>query len=82
MHPSIHGRLHAVRVEDSVDGKAEHIIEHPWDKNLEQVRGFLYARIRVDLNQVALQIFIDDEVVTDQFEGVLAELELALYSLK
>ena len=82
VHPSIHGRLNAVLVEDSVNGEAEHVIEHPWDKNLEQVRGFLNTWIGIDLNQVALQILIDNEVVTDQLEGVLAELQLALHSLK
>ena len=82
MHPSIHGRLNAVLVEDSINGEAEHVIEHSRDKNLEQVRGFLNTRIGIDLNQVALQILIDNEVVTDQLEGVLAELQLALDSLK
>jgi hypothetical protein len=82
MHPSIHGRLNAVLVEDSVNGEAEHVIEHSRDKNLEQVRGFLNTWIGVDLNQVALQILIDNEVVTDQLEGVLAELQLPLDSLK
>jgi hypothetical protein len=82
MHPSIHGRLNAVLVEDSINGEAEHVIEHSRDKNLEQVRGFLNTRIGVDLNQVALQILIDNEVVTDKLEGVPAELQLALDSLK
>ena len=82
MHPSIHGWLHAILVEYSVNGEAEHVVEHSWDENLEQVRGFLYARIRVDLNQVALQILIDNEVIADQLEGVLTELQLALHSLK
>ncbi len=82
MHPSIHGRLNAVLVEDSVDGESEHVIQHSRDKYLEQVRGFFNTWIRIDLNKVALQILINDEVITDQFEGVLAELQLTFHSLK
>ena len=59
---------------DLLDG----VLEHGWDEPGEVGRGELEAGVCVDFDEPRLQILVNHEVVTENFEAAVAALRVHL----
>ena len=62
----------AIFRKDHIDGQFEHVFYHAGQQTLEELARFLQARVRIDLDQPGVEVFVEDEVVAEELEAVFA----------
>lgn len=61
-----------------INGNFESVVEHPGEEDLKQLRAFFDARIGIDFDKPDVELLVDDVVVTENLEAVLALVRVQL----